>query len=95
MIKPLDDRVVVKPAKKLTETSKGILIPDDAQEKSIEGIVMAVGPGRILESNNTACMRLKEGDRVLYSKFVGVEVIYQDEDYLVIKESEILAVLEG
>jgi len=90
-IQPLENRVVIKPLE--AESPNGIFIPKEAQEKSMEGIVIAVGPGLITLDGATIKMRLKEGDKVLYSKFVGTEVTYKDEDFLIMKESEVLAIL--
>ncbi|KKK96048.1 hypothetical protein LCGC14_2666710 [marine sediment metagenome] len=82
-IEPLENRVVIKLLEEKVRPG-GIIIPTEAKEKSMEGIVMTVGPD---------VRRLKEGDTVLYSKFVGTEVIYQGEDFLIMKESEVLAIL--
>ncbi len=91
-IQPLDDRVVIKPLEEEIKPGR-IIIPDDAKEKSMEGLILAVGPGQYTLDGTIIPMCLKEGDRVLYSKFVGVEVTYRGIDYLVMKESEVLAVL--
>ena len=91
-IQPLENRVVIKPLEE--EPRKGgIIIPDDAKETSMEGIVIAAGPGLITLDGVMIKMHLKVGDKVLYSKFVGTEVTYQDEEFLIMKESEVLAIL--
>lgn len=91
-IQPLENRVVIKPLEE--ELKKGgIIIPDEAKEKSMEGIVIAVGSGLITSDGVLIKMHLKVGDKVLYSKFVGIEVTYQDEEFLIMKESEVLAIL--
>ena len=91
-IQPLENRVVIAPLEEETKSSR-IIIPDDAKEKPMEGMVIAVGPGLVTINGETMQMRLKEGDKVLYSKFVGVEITYDNIDYLVMKESEVLAIL--
>lgn len=91
-IEPLENRVVIKPLEDETKLG-GIIIPADAKEKSMEGIVIAVGLGIVTLEGKTIKMMLKEGDKVLYSKFVGTEVTYYGEDLLIMKESEVLAVL--
>ena len=92
-IRPLENRVVIKPFEE--EPKKvGIIIPDEAKEKSMEGTIVAAGPGLTTLEGETIEMCLKVGDKVLYSKFVGTEVIYQGEEFLIMKESEVLAILE-
>ena len=91
-IQPLEDRVVIKPFKD-EKKSGGIIIPDEAKEKSMEGTVVAVGPGFITISGVSIPMRTQVGDNVLYSKFVGTEIMYEDEEFLIMKESEVLAIL--
>lgn len=91
-IEPLENRVVVKPLEEEV-SSTGIIIPTDAKEKSMEGIIVAVGPGIITLDGTLVKMRLKKDDIVLYSKFVGTEVTYQGSEYLIMKESEVLAIL--
>jgi len=91
-IQPLENRVVIKPLEEETKPGR-IIIPDDAKEKSMEGIILAAGPGLITEFGNTVPMRLKEGDKVLYSKFVGIEITHDNIGYLIMKESDVLAKL--
>ena len=91
-IQPLENRVVIVPCKEKLKPG-GIIIPDDAKEKSMEGIVIAVGPGLISYKGKFISMHLKVGDKVLYSKFVGTEVVYQNKEFLIMKESEVLAIL--
>ena len=91
-IQPLENRVVIKPFEE--ELKKGgIIIPDEAKEKSMEGVVIAAGSGLITLAGVLVKMHLKVGDKVLYSKFAGTEVTYEDNDYLIMKESEVLAIL--
>ncbi|HEU5229358.1 MAG TPA: co-chaperone GroES [Ktedonobacteraceae bacterium] len=92
-IRPVGDRVVVKPAAKEEVTRSGIVIPDTAKEKPQEGIVIAVGGGRLLENGKRAPIDVNEGDRVLFAKYGGTEFKLDGEEYLVLKENDILAVV--
>ncbi|HEY7126189.1 MAG TPA: co-chaperone GroES [Ktedonobacterales bacterium] len=92
-IRPVGDRVVVKPAAKEEVTKSGIVIPDTAKEKPQEGVVVAVGSGKLLENGKRVELEIKEGDRVLYAKYGGTEFKLDGEEYLVLRESDILAVL--
>lgn len=93
-IRPLQDRVVVRRLDELTKTSGGIIIPDTAKEKPSEGIVEAVGPGMISPEGKVIPMGVKAGDKVLFGKWSGTEVKLEGETYLLIKEAEILGVIE-
>ena len=93
MIKPLGERIVVKVKEKDMTTASGIVLPDTAKEKPQEGEVVAVGTGKMLECGKVAPMEVKKGDRVLVAKYSGNEVKVDDEDYLIIRQSDILAVL--
>lgn len=88
MIKPLADRVVIEPKEAETKTASGIYIPDTAKEKPQQGTVVAVGPGKKEEP-----MEVKVGDVVLYGKYAGTEVSVEDKKYLIVKQSDILAIL--
>ncbi len=91
-IKPLGDRVIVKSIER--ETMKGgIIIPDTAKEKPMEGEVIAVGPGKLSDKGERSTMEVKKGDRVLYGKYSGTEVKLNDETYLIIHQDEILGIL--
>ena len=92
-IKPLEDRVVVKPLDAETTTASGLVIPDTAKEKPQEGVVLAVGPGRF-DDGVRVPMDVKVGDVVLYSKYGGTEVKYNNEEFLVLSARDILAVIE-
>jgi len=94
-IKPLADKVLVK-ASEVSEdkTTGGIIIPDTAKEKPHEGKVIAVGPGRADENGEIIKMNVKVGDNVLYSKYGGTELKYEGEEYIIMSESDILAILE-
>ena len=88
---PLGERVVLKPLERDEVSKGGIILPDTAKEKPQEGEVVEVGPGRVGEDGNRIAMELKKGDRVIYSKFAGTEYKDEDEDYLILRESDILA----
>ncbi len=92
-IRPVADRVVVKPLPKEEMSKGGIIIPDTAKEKPQEGTVIAVGAGRLLDSGERATMELRVGDRVLFAKYGGTEFKFEGEDLLVLRESDVLAVL--
>lgn len=94
MLKPIGNRVIVDLTQKEEKTTSGIILTDSAKEKPQEGVVVAVGTGRVLENGTTVDMQVKEGDRVVYQKFAGSEVEYGDNTYLILAESEILAVVE-
>ena len=93
MIKPLGERIVVKVKEKDMTTASGIVLPDTAKEKPQEGEVVAVGTGKMLECGKVAPMEVKKGDRVLFAKYSGNEVKVDNEEYLIIRQSDILAVL--
>lgn len=92
-LKPLGDRVVVKPLSREEVTKSGIVLPDTAKEKPQEGSVIAVGPGRVLDSGQRIAMELKVGDRVLFAKYAGTEFKREDEELLILSEKDILAVV--
>jgi chaperonin GroES len=93
-LKPLADRLVVEPIEGEEITASGIYVPDTAKEKPQEGKVLAVGPGRKDEDGDRVAMDVAEGDRVLYAKYAGTEVKLDDKKYLILKESDVLAILE-
>jgi chaperonin GroES len=93
-LRPLGDHVVVQPAPGEETTKSGIVIPDTAQEKPREGLILAVGPGRVLDNGRREQMDLKEGDKVLYAKYAGTEFKLDGEDLLIIGHKDILAVIE-
>lgn len=88
---PLGDRVVIKPKDREQTTKGGIVLPDTAKEKPQEGKVVAVGPGRVSDDGTRIPMDLSVGDHVVYAKFAGTEIKDGDEEYLVLRESDILA----
>jgi len=93
-LRPLGDRMVVEPIEQDETTAGGILLPETAKEKPQEGKVIAVGPGRVDDSGNRVKMEVKEGDRVLYAKYAGTEIKLEDKKVLILKESDILALVE-
>lgn len=92
-LKPLGDRIVVKPLGREEVTKSGIVLPDTAKEKPQEGSVLAVGPGRILDNGQRVTMELKEGDRVLFAKYAGTEFKRGEDDLLILSEKDVLAVV--
>jgi len=92
-ISTVSDRVVVKPAAKEEVTKSGIVIPDTAKEKPQEGTVVAVGSGRLLDNGDRAPIDVREGDRILFAKYGGTEFKFDGEEYLVLKENDILAII--
>src|SRR5437763_2753164 len=92
-LRPLGDRVVVKPVEREEMTKSGIVLPDTAKEKPQEGIVEAVGTGRILDNGTKIPMELKVGDKVLYAKYAGNEFKLEDVEYLIVSEKDVLAVV--
>jgi chaperonin GroES len=92
-LKPLGDRVVVKPKAKEEMTRSGIVLPDTASEKPQEGEVLSVGPGRVLENGKRIEMEVKTGDTVLFAKYAGTEVKLDGDELLVIREGDLLAVV--
>ena len=94
-IRPLHDRVVIKRMEEERTSPGGIVIPDTAAEKPIKGEVMAVGKGKILENGEVRPLDLKTGDKVLFGKYSGTEVKVEGEELLVMKEDDVMAVIEG
>ena len=92
-VKPLADRVVVKALEDTEEMRGGLYIPDTAKEKPQQGEIIAVGPGRLSDEGKRIAMELKEGDRVLYGKYSGTEVTVDGEEYLILRETDVLAVI--
>jgi len=94
VIRPLGDRVVVKALPLEDRTKGGIVLPDTVKEKPQKGEIVAVGSGRLLDSGQRVAIDLKPGDQVLYSKYAGNEVKIDDVDYLILRETDVLGVLE-
>ncbi len=93
-IRPLNDRVLVKRLEEEEKTKGGIIIPDTAKEKPIQGEVIAVGNGKIMENGEVKPLDVKEGDRVLFGKYAGTEVKIDGEEYLIMREDDILGIIE-
>ena len=93
-LKPLGDRLVVKPAEQEEQTASGIFLPETAKEKPQQGMVVAAGPGARKENGERIEMDVKVGDTVLYTKYAGTNVKLDDSEYLILKESDILAIVE-
>ena len=94
-VRPLHDRLIVKRLEEEEKTKGGIIIPDTAKEKPVEGKVIAVGEGRIKKDGKKIPMEVKKGDRILFAKYGGTEVKMDGEEYLMMKEDDVLAVIEG
>ena len=92
-LKPLGDRVIVKPKAPDEITKGGIILPDTAQEKPMEGTIVAVGAGRIADDGKKIEMELKTGDKILYGKYSGTEVKINDEEFLIMRESDVYAII--
>ena len=92
MVKPLEDRVVVKPSTEEERTRGGIVLPDTAKERPQEGEVIAVGPGKLLDSGERAPMDVKPGDKVIFAKYGGTEIKIDGEEYMILRQSDILAI---
>jgi chaperonin GroES len=92
-VKPLADRIVIMPLEAEQKTAGGIIIPDNAKEKPQKGEVIAIGPGKIADSGQKMEMALKKGDKVLYGKYSGTEITIEGKEYLIVRESDVLAVL--
>ncbi|SIS65202.1 co-chaperone GroES [Salimicrobium flavidum] len=94
MLKPLGDRIVIEVVEQEETTKSGIVLPDSAKEKPQEGKIVAVGTGRVTEHGEKVTPEVSEGDQVIYSKFAGTEVSYDGKDYLILRESDVLAVVQ-
>jgi chaperonin GroES len=92
-VKPLGDRVIIKPIPQEEKSKGGIILPDTAKEKPQQGEVVAVGSGRILDNGTKVNMEVKVGEKVLYGKYSGTEIKIEGEEYLIVKESEILGII--
>ncbi len=93
-IRPLQDRILVKRVDEEEKTTGGIIIPDSAKEKPQEGLVVAVGPGKTLDNGKIAEIAVSAGDRILFSKYAGTDVNVDDEEHIIIREDDVLAIFE-
>ena len=94
IVRPLQDRVLVKRVESLTRSAGGIIIPDTAQEKPLEGIVIAVGPGKYNDNGERVALDVAQGNHVLFGKYAGTEIKIDGEDHMILKESDILGILD-
>ena len=94
-VRPLQDRVLIKRIEQGETAKGGIIIPDNAKEKSQEGEVVAVGTGKMLENGTIAALQVQNGDRILFGKYSGTEIKVEDQDYLILREDEIIGILTG
>ena len=93
-VKPLHDRILVRRIEEKEVVKGGIIIPDTAKEKPMEGEVIAVGPGKVLEDGKRSALDVKKGDRILFGKYAGTDIKIDDEEYAIMREDDILAVIE-
>ncbi len=93
-IRPLGDRVVVKALSRETVTKSGIVMPDTAKEKPQEGEILAVGPGKVLDNGKRSTLEVRAGQKVLFAKYAGTEIKLEDEEYLILRESDIMGIVE-
>ena len=93
-VKPLDDRILVKPIEKESRTESGLYLPESSKERPVQGTVVAVGPGKLLENGKRAAPSIKKGDTVVYGKYAGSEVEIKGAEHLILRESEVLGVLD-
>ncbi|WP_408009087.1 co-chaperone GroES [Pseudalkalibacillus sp. A8] len=93
MLKPLGDRIIVELVEGEETTASGIVLPDSAKEKPQEGKIVAVGTGRVTDNGEKVALEVTEGDSVIYSKYAGTEVKYQGKEYLILRESDVLAIV--
>lgn len=94
MIKPLGDRVVIQALEREEKTKSGIVLPDTAKEKPQEGRIVAVGNGRLLDNGQRVSLDVKAGDKVMFSKYAGTEIKIDGQDYLILSERDVLAIIE-
>ncbi len=93
-LRPLDDRVVIKPSEAEEKTASGIYLPESAKEKPMQGTVLAVGPGKLADDGSRTPVSVKKGDTVIYGKYAGTEIEIDGEKLIIVRESELLGVLE-
>lgn len=94
-VRPTEDRVLVKPIEKDTKTESGLYLPESSKERPVQGKVVAVGPGKRLENGKRAEMSVKKGDTIVYGKYAGTEVEIKNVEHLILRESEILGIVES
>ncbi|MGY8752306.1 MAG: co-chaperone GroES [Phycisphaerales bacterium] len=94
-VKPLEDRILIKPTEKETKTASGIFLPETASEKPMQGTVVATGPGKLLEGGQRAKPAVKKGDLVMFGKYSGTEIEIKGKTHLIVRESELLGLING
>ncbi|HEY3278433.1 MAG TPA: co-chaperone GroES [Syntrophorhabdaceae bacterium] len=94
-VKPLQDRILIKRIEEEAKTKGGIIIPDSAKEKPQEGLVVAVGDGKVLDNGQRVAPQVKAGDKILFGKYSGTEIKVDGEEHLIVREDDILAIVEG
>jgi len=94
-LRPLDDRIVIKQSEAEEKTTGGIILPDSAKEKPQIGKVIAVGPGKLLDDGKRAKMSVKKNDKVIYAKYIGSEIEIDNEQYVILRESDVLGIVEN
>ena len=93
-LKPLGDRIVIRQLEAQEKTKSGLVLPDSAKEKPQEGKVLAVGSGKLLDDGTVKTLEVRSGDKILYGKYAGTEVRIQDEDYVILREDDVLAIVQ-
>ncbi|TWI53964.1 co-chaperone GroES [Halalkalibacter nanhaiisediminis] len=93
MLKPLGDRIIIELVESEEKTASGIVLPDSAKEKPQEGKVVAVGTGRVTDNGERIALEVSEGDAIIFSKYAGTEVKYEGKEYLILRESDVLAII--
>ena len=94
-VKPLEDRILIKPLERETKTTSGIYLPESAAEKPMQGTVVAIGPGKLLDSGERASLSVKKGDTVVFGKYTGTEIEIKGESHLIVRESELLGLIQN
>ena len=94
-VKPLEDRVLIKPIEAETKTASGIFLPESAKEKPMQGKIVAIGPGKLLDNGQRAKPAVKKGDTVMYGKYAGTEIEIKKTTHIIMRESELLGLIEG
>ncbi|MDP7004815.1 MAG: co-chaperone GroES [Phycisphaerales bacterium] len=94
-VKPLEDRILIKPLERETKTTSGIYLPETATEKPMQGTVVATGPGKLLDGGERAKLAVKKGDVVVFGKYSGTEIEIKGESHLIVRESELLGMIDG
>ena len=94
-VTPLEDRILIKPLERETQTTSGIYLPESAAEKPMQGTVVAIGPGKLLDSGERASLSVKKGDTVVFGKYTGTEIEIKGEPHLIVRESELLGLIQN